>query len=194
MANANAAFGGRPVGSLIGASLSGMVTTYSAPSDYATALYIGDPVVVTGARSNGFQNVNLATAGATNQITGFIVGFQPTASLVQNGYGVASTVRYPIVCDDPSAIFELQEDAVGGAIAEASIGLNVNLVAGSGSTYYKKSGWMLDSNTVGSDATYQMIIRDIVTRLDNASATAYAKYLCTINLHTKRLGALAGIS
>lgn len=193
MANTNAPMGGRPVGSLIGAPISGMVNTYCAPAAYGTAFYIGDPVVVTGARDNGYQTVALATAGATNQLTGFIVGFQPTASIVANGYGVASTLRYPIVCDDPAAIFEIQEDGVGGAIANASIGLNVQLISGSGNSYTKKSGWMIDSSTVASDATYQMTIRDIVTRVDNAEATAYAKYLCTINSHTRRLGAVAGL-
>jgi hypothetical protein len=38
-----------------------------------------------------------------------------------------------------------------------------------------------------------MTVRDIVTRIDNEEATAYAKYLCTINIHTRRLGAVAGI-
>lgn len=193
MANNNAPFGARPVASLIGAPLSGMVNTYSAPAAYATALYIGDPVVVTGERSAGYQVVALATAGATNQITGFIVGFQPTPSIVTNGYGVASTLRYPIVCDDPAALFEIQEDAVGGAIANASIGLNVDLVSGAGSSYSKRSGWMIDSSTAASGATLQMTIRDVVSRADNEEATAYAKYICSINIHTRRIGAVAGL-
>lgn len=193
MANVNAPFGGRPVGSLLGAPINGMANTYTALASYATALYIGDPVVVTGARGSGHQVVELATAGATNQITGFIVGFEPTPGIVSLGYGAASTLRFPIVSDSPELIFELQEDAVGGAIAEASIGLNVNLVSGAGNAYTKKSGWMIDSSSVGADATYQMTIRDIVTRVDNESATAYAKYLCSINLHTRRLAAVAGL-
>ncbi|MEY2759929.1 MAG: hypothetical protein RIR33_3707 [Pseudomonadota bacterium] len=193
MANTNAAFGGRPVASMLGAPYNGQANTYTAPASYATDLFIGDPVVVTGARASGHQVVNLATAGATNQITGFIVGFEPTPGIVSLGYGAASTLRFPIVADSPELLFELQEDAVGGAIAEASIGLNVQLVSGSGSTATKKSGWMIDSSTVAADATYQLTIRDIVTRVDNEEATAYAKYLCSINLHTRRLGAVAGI-
>ena len=193
MANTNAPMGGRPIGSLIGAPVSGMVNTYAAPAAYGTALYVGDPVVVTGARDLGYQTVALATAGATNQITGFIVGFRPTASIVANGYGVLSTDRYVLVCDDPAALFELQEDAVGGAIAEASVGLNVDLVSGTGNSYSKKSGWMIDSSSAASGATLQLTIRDIVSRVDNESATAYCKYICSINLHTRRLGAVAGL-
>jgi hypothetical protein len=191
MANTNAPFGGRPVGTLLGAPMNGQVNTYTALANYATNMFIGDPVVVTGARGSGHQVVEVATAGATNQITGFIVGFEPTPGIVSLGYGAASTLRFPIVCDDPAAIFELQEDAVGGAIA--NIGQNINLVSGTGSTFTKKSGWMIDSSSIAADATYQMTVRDIVTRIDNEEATAYAKYLCTINIHTRRLGAVAGI-
>jgi hypothetical protein len=193
MANTNAAMGGRPVGTLLGAPMSGQVNTYTALASYATNMFIGDPVVVTGARGSGHQVVEVATAGATNQLTGFIVGFEPTPGIVSLGYGAASTLRFPIVCDDPAALFELQEDAVGGAIAVANIGQNINLVSGSGSTFTKKSGWMIDSSGISADATFQMTVRDIVTRVDNEEATAYAKYLCTINLHTRRLGAVAGI-
>lgn len=193
MANTNAAMGGRPVGTLIGAPMSGQLTTYTGLASYATNMFIGDPVVVTGARGSGHQVVEVATAGATNRITGFIVGFEPTPGIVSLGYGAASTLRYPIVASGPELLFELQEDAVGGAIAEASIGLNVDLVAGSGSTFTKKSGWMIDSSTVATGATLQMTIRDIVTRVDNESATAYAKYICSINLHTNGLSPLAGI-
>lgn len=193
MANTNAPTGGRPVASMLGAPYNGQANTYTALASYATDLFIGDPVVVTGARGSGHQVVNLATAGATNQITGFIVGFEPTPGIVSLGYGAASTLRFPIVADSPELLFELQEDAVGGAIAVASIGLNVQLVAGTGNTYTKRSGWMIDSSTVAADATYQMTIRDIVTRVDNEEATAYAKYICSINLHTRRLAAVAGI-
>lgn len=193
MANTNAAFGGRPVASMLGAPYNGQAQTYTALASYATNMFIGDPVVVTGARGSGHQVVEVATAGATNRITGFIVGFEPTPGIISLGYGAASTLRFPIVAASPELLFELQEDAVGGAIAEASIGLNVDLVAGTGSTFTKKSGWMIDSSTVATGATLQMTIRDIVTRVDNESATAYAKYICSINLSTNGLSPLAGI-
>ena len=193
MANVNAPFGARLVGSLLGAPINGMINTYTAPASYATDIFIGDPVIVTGARSSGYQNVNVATAGATNRITGFVVGFGPTPGIVSLGYGAASTLRYVQVCDNPEALWELQEDAVGGAIANASIGLNVDLVSGTGNTYTKKSGWMIDSSTVATGATLQMTIRNIVTRVDNEEATAYAKFICSINLSTNGLSPLAGI-
>lgn len=197
MPNANMAFGLRPVRRLGGAPMHHGISAYWMRSDYATAAFIGDPVVRTGA-SDTYQgetlpNVAIATAGATNQITGSIVGFEPTPSIVANGYGLASTQRKVYVADAPDILFEIQEDAVGGAIANASIGLNCNLVSGSGSAFGKTSGWQLDSSTVAADATYQVRIQELVQRQDNEAATAYAKYLVLINLHTNRLGAVAGL-
>jgi len=199
MANVNAPIGLRPVRLLGGAPYAGAVNTYLMASDYATNAFIGDPVVVTGESltwtGDGmiYPVVAVATAGATNQLTGAIVGFEPTAGIVSLGYGAASTLRKVYVADDPNILFEVQGDGAGTTIAVASIGQNINLVSGTGSTYYKKSGWCLNEDSLGADATYQMTIRNIVPRVNNESATYYGKYLCSINLHTNRVAAVAGL-
>lgn len=197
MANVNGAFGLRPVRLLSGSPFNGQLTPYFVPDDYATNMFVGDPVVVTGASitSGGVTRpaINVASAGATNQITGVCMGFVPNPSVVSLGYGAASTLRIALVADAPDILFEVQEDAVGGAIAIASIGLNCDLVAGTGSAYSKKSGWLLDSSSAASGATLQCIIRGMVERDDNEPATAYAKYLVSINIHTNRLAAVAGL-
>jgi hypothetical protein len=182
-----------------GAPYNGAVNTYIAPASYATNMFIGDPVVITGTSSVGttggaYAQINVATAGATNQITGVIVGFEPNPSVVSLGYGLASTLRKVYVCDDPTVLFEIQEDSVGGNIAAASVGLNANLVSGTGSTFTKRSGWMLDSSTVAADATFQLIVRGFVDRVENDAVTdSFAKALVSINLHTNRYGAVAGL-
>jgi hypothetical protein len=198
MANVNSAFGLRPVRYLGGGSYNGACNTYVALASYATNMFIGDPVVVTGTSVAGtsggsYQVINVATAGATNQITGVIVGFGPTPSIVQNGYGLASTLREVYVADDPNLLFEIQEDSAGGDIALASAGLNANLVSGSGSTYTKKSGWMLDSSSVAADATFQLTVRNAIDRADNVTPDTYAKFLVSINIHTNRPAAVAGL-
>lgn len=197
MANVNGAFGLRPVRHLSGAPFNGQLTPYFVASDYATNMFIGDPVVVTGESitDSGVTRpvVAVATAGATNQLTGVCMGFVPNPSVVSNGYGAASTLRIALVADAPDILFEVQEDADAGAIAIASIGLNANLITGTGSTYTHRSGWLLDSSSVGSDATKQLTIRGLIEREDNEAATSYAKYLVSINLHTNRLGAVAGL-
>lgn len=198
MANANSPFGLRPVRTVTGRAWNGAANPYWAPAAYATALFNGDPVVRTGAMAVGptgetLPVVSLITAGATNQITGAVTGFEPTPDIVANGYGAASTLRKVYVADAPDLIFEIQEDAVGGAIALASVGLNCNLIAGNGSAYTKKSGWLLDSSTVLSDASYQVRIHSPAQRADNEVPAAYGKWLVTINLHTERLAPVAGL-
>jgi hypothetical protein len=44
-------------------------------------------------------------------------------------------------------LFEATEDGTGGFLATTSIGLNVDLAAGTGSTVTKKSAYVLDSST-----------------------------------------------
>lgn len=198
MANVNSAFGLRPVRHLGGAPYNGACNTYIAPASYATDLFIGDPVVVSGTSSAGtvggaYPEIARATAGATNQITGVIVGFEPTPAIVDTGYGAASTLRKVYVADDPALMFEIQEDATGNAVELAEVGLNANLAAGSGSTYTKKSGFELDSSSAAADATFQLSIRGFVDRPDNTAASDDAKLLVTINLHTNRLAAVAGL-
>lgn len=198
MANANSAFGLRPVRYLGGGPYNGATNMYVAPASYATNMFIGDPVVITGTSSAGisggaYPQINVATAGATNQITGVIVGFVPTPGIVSLGYGAASTLRQVLVADDPSLLFEIQEDSAGGAIALASVGLNTNLVSGTGSTYTKRSGWTADSSAVAGDATFQLTVRGFTDRADNEAAADYAKALVSINLHTNRVGAVAGL-
>lgn len=198
MANVQSAFGLRPVRYIGGAPYNGACNTYIAAASYATNLFIGDPVVITGTAVAGtsggtYQLINVATAGATNQITGVIVGFGPTPSIVSNGYGVASTLREVYVADDPALLFEIMEDSDGNAVELAEVGLNANLVSGSGSTATKKSGWMLDSTSAAADATFQLTIRNAPDRVDNEAAANYAKWLVSINLHTNRLAAVAGI-
>lgn len=194
MANSSAAFGLKPVRLRSGAPYTGVCNTYVVPASDNTALYIGDPVVKAGSSSGAYPTVTLATAGATNQITGVIVGFVPTPSIVSNGYRLASTLATVLVADDPSLLFEVMEDSVGGDVAAASVGLNANLASGSGNSYTKKSGWVLDSSSAGADATYQLTIQGFADRVDNEYPTTdYAKLLVSINLHTERLGAVAGL-
>jgi len=198
MANANSAFGLRPVRYLGGAPYNGAVNTYIALASYATNMFVGDPVVVTGVGVAGttggtYPVINVATAGATNQVTGVIVGFEPTPGIVSLGYGAASTLRKVYVCDDPTVLFEIQEDSVGNAVELAEVGLNANLVSGTGSAYTKRSGWMLDSTSAAADATFQLTIRGFTDRIDNEAVSNYAKLLVSINIHTNRYGAVAGL-
>lgn len=187
MANANVAFGLKPVRYASGAPYNGAVNSYFVPATDSTPLFIGDPVIIAGSAdpATGASTITRATAAGGNRITGVVQGFVPSPSVVSVGYRAASTDCYVLVADDPDLLFEIQEDAVGGALALASIGLNADLIAASGSTTTKRSGFQLDTSTAATTATLQLRIERFVNRADNEAASANAKVLVRINLPTQ---------
>lgn len=184
MANTNNAFGFKPVGAR-GAAYSGQINRYSVPSSDATDLFLYDPVIIAGSGDTvGVPTVTRATAGSAGRVTGVVVGFEPSASIVANGYRLASTAAYVYVADDPDLICECQEDAVGGALAVTDIGLNADIVSGAGSTATKLSAFQLDTSTKATTATLQLRILGFVQRSDN-EVGANAKVLVRFNLPTE---------
>lgn len=192
MANANAPRGLIPYRRYDGSLWNGSANIYYVPSDYATALYIGQPLIATGASdANGIPVVQTATAGATNYMIGSMVGIvnggDPVVAVTRDLpiYHPASTGQYILVADDPNLLFWVQEDSVGGSIAMATAGTkNADLIAGSGSTATGYSGWQLDSSTIGTGATLQVRIMRGLQEADNVMASANAKWLVKINLHS----------
>jgi hypothetical protein len=185
MANSNAPTGFTPVRYKSGAPYNGAANVYSIPASDGTALYIGDPVIIAGdGDTDGVPTATRATAGSAGRITGVVVGFRPSSTIVANGYRAASTAEYALVADDPDLVFECQEDAIGGALAAADIGLNADMVSGSGSATTHKSGFQLDTSTKATTATLQLRILGFVQRPDNAIG-ANAKVLVSINLPTQ---------
>jgi hypothetical protein len=194
MANPNNPRGLLPVQHISGAPYSGPGNKYHVPAAYGTALYLGLPLVATGASdANGVPTVQIATAAGGAYTIGPMMGItdggDPATTVTRDMvvYHPASTLQYILVADDPDTIFEAQEDSVGGSIAMATAGTkNVDLIAGAGVTATGFSGWMLDSSTVQTTATLQMRLLRGVERFDNAMASSYAKWLCKINLHSLR--------
>lgn len=186
MPNTNVAFGLMPVRHAHESGYGPAVRRYFVPSSDSTALFIGDPVVIAGGADANLTaaTVTRATAAGGNRITGVVVGFEPSASIEALGYRAASTDAYVLVTDDPMQLFEIQEDSVGGALAAADIGLNADLVAGTGNVYTKRSGFMLDTSTKATTNTLQLRIVSLVDRADN-EVGAQAKVLVRLNLTTE---------
>ena len=185
MANGNAATGLTPKRLRNGSPWMGPARRYYHPATDATALFIGDPVIIAGsADGDGTPTVTRATAAGAGRITGVVVGFEPNSTINAAGYGAASTGFYVLVCDDPNVLYEIQEDSVGGALAATSVGLNADLIAAAGSTATKQSGFMLDSSTAATTATLQLRIVQLEQRADNEIGN-YAKWLVAINLPTE---------
>ena len=187
MANSNAPTGLTPRRYRNGSPWMGACRTYYVPATDATAIGIGDPVILAGdGDAAGVPAVTLATAGATNRITGVCVGLRPggNSTLIPPRLRAASTAEYILVADDPDLLFEVQEDSAGGALAATNISQNADLVAGTASTTTGQSAWQLDSSTAGTGATLQMRIVGLQQRADNVIG-ANAKWLVSINLPTE---------
>jgi hypothetical protein len=190
MANTNTPRGFVPLREAGSGTHSGGVNMYYHPASDATALYIGDPVIKNGSSdAAGVPGVVRATAAGA--ITGVVQGFVPDGTTNMAGYGAASTAYYVLVCDDPDAIFEIQEDGVGGNLAAADIGLNADFIVAAGNAYSKRSGTMLDTSTKATTATLPLKIVSLSTR-PGSEFGAYAKVLVKINNHTEA-NASAGI-
>lgn len=193
MANANTPMGLVPV-----KNLSGEIRTnlYYVPASYGTALFIGDPVIITGTANTTNTNIvgrdypagslpeiNKATAGTTNLSIGSIVGFMSNFDNTSRNYNPASTEAIAIVADDPNQIFTIQEETAGTPLAATSVGLNANYVfVESGSTVTGISGVELDTSTPATTIGFQLKILRLLDSEDNAIGQ-HAKWLVKINQH-----------
>lgn len=196
MANSDIAKGLVPFKHKNGAPYNGAVRSYYVPSTYGTALFIGDPVVKTGtsnttfvqgSRPGSLAEINKSAFGATNRITGVIVGFKAVTA-ESSIYNPANTERVVFVADDPELSFEIQDDA-SATLDATAIGLNANLVDGAGNAFTGKSGVEFDASTVAADATFQLVIDRLIDREENDLGNN-AKFSVRINpeLHTEATG------
>ena len=173
MANTDKPAGLKPVKHLSGASWSGKANVYYVPATDSTAIFVGDAVKSAGSADATGKYPTVTQASAGNAVRGVVIGFGEDPNVMVNPtnpdrtHRTASVAMYVLVVDDPSVIFEIQEDSAGGSIAAASVGLSTDLVVGSGNTTTGKSGIELDSSAVGSGAATCKILR-AVNREDNA--------------------------
>lgn len=197
MANPTSGFGFVPVGHVNGSgSFTGMVNRYYIPSSDATALFLGDPVVITGDfHTDGTPIISVATVGTgvtTDKITGAIVGFEPNVAMPAQKHRLASTAMYVLVNDDPGTIFKCRGD---GAYATTDQGSTCQIASGSGNTTTGISGYVLDSSEIAQTATDQLVILGVIDDpTDSDISTALnVVYTVRFNMHTGNLPS-AGIS
>lgn len=184
--NTSKIFGLRLVGTLRGGPHTARIRTYFVPASDGTAIFLGDAVKSGGTADSATGCPTVAQAAAGDAIRGVVVGVNPIKGVtvgsenLNRNYRPASTAMYLLVCDDPDAIYEIQEDAVGGALALTAVGENADIVVGSGSTGTGLSGMQLDTSTHTSSSA-QLRILNFVNRVDNVPASANAKVLVKIN-------------
>jgi hypothetical protein len=162
-------------------------TEYEIPSAVVgnVDLYVWDPVILTG---TGNQ-IDIATAGTANPILGCILAIydsngDPAQYHVDNG-GAGTA----IVADHPDQLFVCQGDGDTSFLALNDAGGNINMVSGTGSSVYFRSGWELDdSGTADGTAADQIRLIRPVTRVDNTVGIANCDWIVQINNHQRNAG------
>jgi hypothetical protein len=184
MANVNAPFGLRPIGT-VGGSHSGNLEVFTTPAGDGTAIYIGDPVTKTGNGTgqtvNGVSYPDCVIAATTDIIDGVVVAVlaDTEASLP---YRAASTLRRLLVCTDPSMLYEVQEGGSGTALTENDVGNNISISVTAGSTVTGLSGTIINNTTENTTNTLVCKLVRVVNR-PNLSYGYYNRWVVRINRH-----------
>ncbi len=206
MANADTPFGMKPIFPSQGSGSGGHVQKFYLPDDYATNVFIGDPVIKVVGGTNGvvvnvigggtygigtLPEVNLATVTDASEMNGVVVGFEATTR-DSTIYGAASTVRVALVQTDPYQEYLMQTD---GAIAAVDYGRNFNgVTTHSGSTVTGISGIEIDGSDASQDASAPFYVLRAHNSPDNDGILIHAKVIVRINLPVEaatRAGILA---
>lgn len=194
MANVNALRGLTPIRHRNGAPYNGACRQYYHDSGNAVGIFIGDLVTGTGASTfvnmgGVIQSMANVVQGATGDVfQGVCVGvLQDTRdSLI---YCALSTGRIILVADDPDLLFQAQDVNSGTPLTANDVGLNVNVVVGSGSTVTGQSAMALDNTTEATTNTLDLKIIGQLNSPDNdpgtsvSAGTAAGQYVVGINRH-----------
>lgn len=181
MANTDTPFGLKPVRMLDGSPYSASLRVFSTAAGDATAIFKGDPVILSGTSQtiDGVVYLDVDQAATGDVIAGVVVAVLP-ATRDSLTYRAASTQRLLQVETGQNVLYEIQEVSGGTALTANDAGLNANFVVGSGSTTTGFSGVELNNATEATTNTLDLQIVDFVNRPDNEIGE-HAKWLVRIN-------------
>lgn len=202
MANPTGAFGLRPVRHIDGSPWNGATKRVYISDHYATALFIGDPVVwVSGAilstekdASAKFWTMNTHAGTDGLVINGVIVSFEPDPNNLSLKYRPASTERWANICvATPDIIYQVRDDG-SGTPAPVFVCQNAELVAGSGgSTVTGLSSFVLDATTPAAAQTYPLLIMGL-SNFEGNELDDYAVWDVLLNTCYNTTGLYLGIT
>jgi len=201
MTNPTTAFGLKPLRHQNGSPWNGQVIECYVSSAYATALYIGDPVVFTptlaqkdATAKRPTINKSAGTAGVLAR--GVITGFAPLVTDRSKIHNPASTERIAYVCMDPSVIYAIRGDG-GATLTSNVVGQNAVMIAKTaGSAVTGLSGMALDEGTTTAPNTTQNFTLHIVgiqNKEDNELAASMV-YEVLLNTCENATGRFLGIT
>lgn len=196
--------GFRPVKHMNGSPYNGQLNRYMISASEAGAANVGDFVQLSDSAalvdpqgSGVYPAVERIGSGTAVPIVGVIVGFGVDYSNLNAGNThAASTRQIVLVADSPDLIYAAPQDAVGGVVAAASVGLNVAITLGTASTALPFSSTMsVDSSTVATTATLPLQVMGVTASVDNdeTSTTRPAELLVRVNTHAFNAAGLAGV-
>lgn len=190
MANVSRVNGFRPIKDSYGRPYNGSTTMYYVTAGNATAIGVGDLVVLEGTTDvNGVRCVKQAAANGVcvgPVVSVKVSGGTGAPSLDNPQYVAASTGKYVYVADDPNIHMVAQEDSVGAATALTDIGLNVNFIVAAASTVTGLSGMQVDSSTKDTTNTLPLRLVGFLQSEDNTPASTNAKVIVAFNTHQYR--------
>lgn len=202
MANPTGAFGLRPVRHLNGAPWNGATVPCYISSAYATALFIGDPVLQSPTQAEKhatgkYLTINKSAGTDGTIILGVIVSFEPLRTDLTKQYNPASTERIANVCMDPSVVYEVRGDG-GGTLVDYYIGANASLIATTtGDTITGLSGMQLDEGTTTdprADLTNPLLIVGASHKADEEPLEDYTLWEVVINTPWNASGLVLGVT
>jgi hypothetical protein len=172
-------FGLKPVRHKNGSPYNGECNMYFIPSTDASAIGIGEAMKRVAAMDTPGEVSVVAQAAAGDALIGAVVGIVPNASIADDKvYRPASVGCYVMIADDPDLIFQVQEDAVGGAVSAANIGEGYNadiVVASTTANVLTSTGdskTMLDSSDAKAATAQLKIIGVKRDKVNSAALTA----------------------
>lgn len=210
MANDTNLQGFKPVRMVDGSDIHAGLKTVHLPSSYATAVYVGDPVIRVAAGSNAaaidtvgghypigtLPEVNLASGADGVAVTGVIVGFEQIVGSEFLHSGRASVARVAKIKPVENTVFQIRDDGAS-ALGATAVGLNAIYEIGTPSTTTLLSGAKLDTNGTAPSADASNPLRIIGAArkfnkdgTENDATAAYALWEVVFNNSTEADGAL----
>lgn len=194
MANTNAPRGLIPVSNAYGAPWSGATRQYLHAVGDGVAIFVGDLVTATGTSvqvnvGGTLQSFPIVAQSATGDVFQGVCTGVAIVTRDSPVYAPASTQVIINVCDDPNALFLIQDVSTGTPLNSNDIELNCNIVVGSGSTTTGFSAMTLDNTTEQTTNTldvkllgqYQSPNNDIGSSV--SSGTASGLWVVRLNRH-----------
>lgn len=200
MAQVAKPFGFAPVRTLDSNTFNQQSTRYYIPSSDGSAFYIGDMVKVsagTGADTAGVPQV--VKAAGTDTIRGIVIGvevanvnapsLQGASLLLENTAIPASKGKdyYVYVVDDPSVIFQIQDDGITTAnLVAANANKNFSVTVTAGATLTSDSGSVMLSSSLATTQGLNWRALGLYQGLNNGAQNAFgafAYWLAKCNQH-----------